>query len=65
MGYSAAASLDDVPDSSVSIEDPATARQILRLCDALEDCEDVLNVHSNFEIPDEILAEAQEELKLS
>ncbi|HEY5742388.1 MAG TPA: YebC/PmpR family DNA-binding transcriptional regulator [Terrimicrobiaceae bacterium] len=53
-----------VPDSSVSIEDPATARQILRLCDALEDCDDVLNVHSNFEIPDDILAEAQEELKL-
>lgn len=54
-----------IPESSVAVEDPATARQILRLCDALEDCDDVLNVHANFEIPDDVLAEAQEELKLS
>jgi YebC/PmpR family DNA-binding regulatory protein len=53
-----------VPESSMAVEDPAIARQILRLCDALEDCDDVLNVYANFEIADDILAEVQEELKL-
>jgi YebC/PmpR family DNA-binding regulatory protein len=51
-----------IAESSVAIEDPKTAVQLLKLCDALEDCDDVLSVHANFEIPDGILAEAQEEL---
>jgi YebC/PmpR family DNA-binding regulatory protein len=49
-----------VADSSVVVDDAATAHQVLRLCDALDDCDDVLNVHSNFDIPDEILAEVEE-----
>jgi YebC/PmpR family DNA-binding regulatory protein len=53
-----------IPESSIAVEDPATAVQVLRLCDALDDCDDVLSVHANFEIPDDIFAEAQEELKL-
>jgi transcriptional/translational regulatory protein YebC/TACO1 len=32
------------------------ARQVLRLCDALEDDDDVQSVHSNLDIPDEMLA---------
>jgi len=32
------------------------AHQVLRLCDALEDDDDVQNVYSNLEIPDEVLA---------
>ena len=51
-----------LPESSVVVEDAATASQVLRLCNALDDCDDVLNVHSNFEIPDHILSEAQENL---
>ncbi len=51
-----------VPESSVAISDPQTAVQVLRLCDALDDCDDVLSVHANFDIPDGILAEVQEEL---
>ena len=51
-----------IPESSIAIEDPKTAVQVLRLCDALDDCDDVLSVHANFDIPDGILAEAQEEL---
>jgi YebC/PmpR family DNA-binding regulatory protein len=49
-----------IADSSVVVDDAATAHQMLRLCDALDDCDDVLNVHSNFDIPDEILAEVEE-----
>ena len=41
--------------TSVQITDESTARQVLRLLDALEDCDDVQNVYSNFDIPDTIL----------
>jgi YebC/PmpR family DNA-binding regulatory protein len=49
-------------ESAVAIEDPKTAVQVLKLCDALDDCDDVLSVHANFDISDGILAEAQEAL---
>jgi transcriptional/translational regulatory protein YebC/TACO1 len=34
------------------------ARKVLRLVDALEDLEDVQEVFANFDIPDEVMAEA-------
>jgi transcriptional/translational regulatory protein YebC/TACO1 len=37
------------------VADEASARQVLRLIDALEDCDDVQNVYANFDIADEIL----------
>ena len=37
--------------------DAATAPQVLRLVDALEDLDDVQAVFANFDIPDEVLAE--------
>jgi YebC/PmpR family DNA-binding regulatory protein len=49
-----------VPGSLVAIDNATTATQVLRLYEALEDCEDVLSVHANFDIADEILAEVQE-----
>lgn len=33
------------------------ARKIFKLIDALEDCDDVQNVYSNFDVPDEVMAE--------
>ncbi|HEY2124863.1 MAG TPA: YebC/PmpR family DNA-binding transcriptional regulator [Chthoniobacterales bacterium] len=45
-----------IPDSTVPVADETVARQILRLCDALEDDDDVQNVYSNLDIPDELLA---------
>jgi YebC/PmpR family DNA-binding regulatory protein len=45
-----------IPDTTVSIADESVAKQVLQLCDALEDDDDVQNVHSNIEIPDELLA---------
>ncbi|HIQ31053.1 MAG TPA: YebC/PmpR family DNA-binding transcriptional regulator [Aquifex aeolicus] len=44
-----------VPISTVSVEDPETAKKILRLMDALDELEDVQEVISNFDIPEEIL----------
>jgi YebC/PmpR family DNA-binding regulatory protein len=45
-----------IPDTTVPIADESVAKQVLQLCDALEDDDDVQNVYSNIEIPDELLA---------
>lgn len=45
-----------IPDTTITVGDEAVAQQVLRLCDALEDDDDVQNVYSNLEIPDEVLA---------
>jgi YebC/PmpR family DNA-binding regulatory protein len=45
-----------IPDTTVAVPDETAVRQVLRLCDALEDDDDVQNVYSNLEIPDELLA---------
>src|SRR5690606_3890535 len=36
--------------------DAETARKVFRLIEALEDCDDVQNVYSNFDVSDEVLA---------
>jgi YebC/PmpR family DNA-binding regulatory protein len=45
-----------IPDTTVPVADETVARQVLRLCDALEDDDDVQNVYSNLDISDELLA---------
>jgi YebC/PmpR family DNA-binding regulatory protein len=45
-----------IPDTNVPVADETVARQVLRLCDELEDDDDVQNVYSNLDIPDELLA---------
>jgi YebC/PmpR family DNA-binding regulatory protein len=44
-----------VPQNTVRIEDDRQAQQLLKLMDALEDCDDVQHAYANFDIPDEIL----------
>ncbi|MEX2620163.1 MAG: YebC/PmpR family DNA-binding transcriptional regulator [Egibacteraceae bacterium] len=44
-----------LPSVWVPVTDEASARAVLRLLDALDDCDDVQNVYSNFDIPDQIL----------
>ena len=44
------------PSTSVSL-DPDDARRIVRLLDMLEDLDDVQQVYSNVDLPDEVLAE--------
>jgi transcriptional/translational regulatory protein YebC/TACO1 len=46
-----------LPSVSVPVDDD-TGRKILRLVEALDDCDDVQNVWANFDISDEVLAEA-------
>jgi transcriptional/translational regulatory protein YebC/TACO1 len=40
----------------VLLTDEQTASQVVKLCDALEDNDDVQHVHANFDIPEDILA---------
>jgi len=37
-----------VPETQVIVDDPAVAAQVVRLIEALEDCDDVQHVHTNF-----------------
>jgi len=48
-----------VNSTTVRPADSASARQALRLLEALEECDDVLHVHANLEIEDELLASHQ------
>jgi YebC/PmpR family DNA-binding regulatory protein len=44
-----------LPNTMVAVAREELASQVLRLCDALEDNDDVQNVYSNFDISDELL----------
>jgi YebC/PmpR family DNA-binding regulatory protein len=44
-----------IPENTVPVQDSSLAEQILRLCDELEENDDVQNVHSNFNVAEELL----------
>ncbi|CAN5286053.1 MAG: YebC/PmpR family DNA-binding transcriptional regulator [Euzebyales bacterium] len=44
-----------LPSVTVPVADEAGAKAVLRLVDALEDCDDVQEVYANFDIPDQLL----------
>lgn len=50
-----------ISQHTVDVEDAATARKVLSLMEALDDHDDVQNVSSNFNIPDEAMAELEAE----
>lgn len=50
------AELTYVPNNTVEITDKDTAGKIMRLMDALDDCDDVTNTHVNFDIDESLLA---------
>lgn len=50
------AQLTYVPNNTVEINDAATAGKVMRIMDALDDLDDVSATHTNFEIPEELLA---------
>jgi YebC/PmpR family DNA-binding regulatory protein len=45
-----------LPEIMTPVTDEAVAAQVLRLCDALEENDDVQSVHANFDLPEELLA---------
>jgi YebC/PmpR family DNA-binding regulatory protein len=48
------ASLQYVPVTEVTVDDPEVARKVLKIMDALDDLDDVVNVHTNADITVEI-----------
>jgi YebC/PmpR family DNA-binding regulatory protein len=44
-----------VPRTTASIDDPSIARQVLRLCAALDDYDDTQSVYGNFDIPEQLM----------
>jgi YebC/PmpR family DNA-binding regulatory protein len=52
------AEIAQLPSTSVPVSDEKTARAALALIDALEDNDDVQNVYSNEDIPDDVLERA-------
>ncbi len=44
-----------VPQSTIKVEDPKQAQQIIRLMELLEEHDDVQHAYANFDIPDELL----------
>lgn len=53
-----AADAEFVPSLKVEV-DAETARKVFKLIDALEDCDDVQNVYSNFDLTSEVQAELE------
>lgn len=53
------AELSMVPENTVAVSDPETARKVLALMEDFEDHDDVQEVYANFDIPDEVLQKVQ------
>jgi len=53
------AEISMVPQNNVPINDLNSAQKIIGLMEALEDHDDVQNVYSNFDIPDEIMSQLE------
>ena len=47
-----------VPSMTIPVADPATAKKIFDLIDAIEDLDDVQNVYGNFEVSDAVMEQA-------
>lgn len=50
------AELTYVPQNTIAVSDAATAGKIMRLMDALDEVDEVVNTHVNFDIPEELLS---------
>ena len=44
-----------VPKTTVEVAEESTARQVMRLIEALEDLDDIQEVYANFDIPEQVL----------
>jgi YebC/PmpR family DNA-binding regulatory protein len=50
------AELTYVPNTTIEVTDAATAGKIMRMMDALDDIDDVVNTHVNFDIPEALIS---------
>lgn len=49
-----------LPETTILLEDPSIAAQVLRLYDSFDDYDDTINVFANFDIPDTVLDQIQD-----
>jgi len=49
------ASISMIPQNVVEVGEQKVAARLLKMLELLEECDDVQNVHANFDIPDEIM----------
>ncbi len=54
--------IDMVPENTLTVTDPSTAKQVLHLSDALEEDEDVNQVYTNLDVPDDVMAAIADDL---
>lgn len=47
-----------IAQTTASVSDDSVAAQVNLLCEKLEECDDVLNVHNNIELSEDLLAQA-------
>lgn len=50
-----------IPRSEIKVEDIDTARKVLSMVEDLEENDDVQNIYSNFDIPEEVLSKLEKE----
>lgn len=55
-----AAELIQVPNSTIDIADPAQARKLMALIEAIEDQEDVKQAYADFDIPEEVAKQLED-----
>ncbi|MDD4957594.1 MAG: YebC/PmpR family DNA-binding transcriptional regulator [Candidatus Omnitrophica bacterium] len=55
--------LSMIPKNEIKVGDKETAKKILALVEDLEDNDDVQNVYANFDIPDDIIKQVEDEKK--
>jgi YebC/PmpR family DNA-binding regulatory protein len=53
------AEISMVPENNVKVEDPDTARKVVGLMEDFEEHDDIQNVYTNFDIPDEIMQQIE------
>ncbi|WP_027339916.1 YebC/PmpR family DNA-binding transcriptional regulator [Halonatronum saccharophilum] len=51
-----------IPENKISLDDPNDAKKVLKLIDALEDHDDIQEVYANFDIPDEVMDQIEDEI---
>ena len=51
-----------IPKNEIVLEDPSDAKKVVKVVDKLEDHDDVQDVYANFDIPDDVMGEIEDEI---
>jgi YebC/PmpR family DNA-binding regulatory protein len=55
-----ASEVTKLPSTTVAVTDPAEASRVIKLMDALDECDDIQQVYANFDIDDQLLASLED-----